>query len=128
MAATKGKDGAFKIGTSTVTFMDSWELQASVDIVDVTAYGDTFRKRIQTIKDWRVNIRGTLDRSDTQQAALLDQLEDGTLADFDTRMYTGASTYWSGSALMESWTITSEIAGKVGVAMVVQGNGALNYT
>lgn len=129
MAATVGKDGGVKVGASQVSFIDTWNLTATVDNDETTSYGDTYKKRVQTLKDWSAEVSGTLDRSDTQQAALLDQLEDGTLADVDLRLETErGSSYWSGSALIESWTITHNIGSKVGISFSFTGNGALSWT
>ena len=125
MAATTGKDGGFNIGGSLVTFIDHWELDNSLATVETGGYGDTTIKRVGTIKDHRGSASGTLDRSDASQAALLDQFEDGSIADVDARFYTErGSDFWAMSAIVEGSRIVSELNGKVSVEFsFVHGSG-----
>ena len=92
MAATIGKDGEVRIGSTVMALMDTWALNMTVDVVETTAFGDTHKERVQTFKDWTVSMSGSLDRSDAQQAALLDQFEDGTLSEVQVRLYTDAGS------------------------------------
>ena len=128
MAATAGKDGGIVVNGSTVTFMDSWDLSLTAETKDTTSYGDTARTRIQVFKDWSVNVKGTLDRSDTMQAALLDQFEDGTLAAVLLQLKTAASAYWYGSAVLKSGSVNSKVDDKVSVSFSFESSGALNHT
>jgi predicted secreted protein len=128
MAATIGKDGAVRIGSTQVTFIDTWSLNNTVETVDVTSYGDDARVRKQTFRDWTAEVSGTLDRSDAQQAALLDQFEDGTLAAVNLRLYTGSSAYYHGSAVLSGGSIESAVADRVNVSFSFQSAGSLSYT
>lgn len=128
MAATAGKDGGIVVNGSTVTFMDSWDLSLTAETKDTTSYGDTARTRIQVFKDWSVNVKGTLDRSDTMQAALLDQFEDGTLAAVLLQLKTGASAYWYGSAVLKTGAVNSKVDDKVSVSFSFESSGGLNHT
>ncbi len=128
MAATAGKDGGIVVNGSTVTFMDSWDLSLTAETKDTTSYGDTARTRIQVFKDWSVNVKGTLDLSDTMQAALLDQFEDGTLAAVLLQLKTGASAYWYGSAVLKSGSVNSKVDDKVSVSFSFESSGGLNHT
>lgn len=128
MSATVGKDGGVVVSGSTVTFIDSWNLNLNSEVVDVTSYGDTARVRVQTFRDWGVDIEGTLDRSDAMQAALLDQFEDGTLAAVVIRLKTAASAYWYGSAVLRTGAVRSRVADKVSVSFSFDSAGALNYS
>lgn len=126
MAATVGKDGGFQVGGSLVTFIDHWEKNSSVGTAETGGYGDTVVKRVATLRDHRFAVGGTLDRSDAQQAALLDQFEDGTIADVDARLYTSrGSSYWSMSAIVENSRVVSDLNGKVTVEFdLVHGSGS----
>ena len=129
MSATLGKDGEIRIGSSIMTLMDTWTLNMSTDVVETTAYGDTHKNRSQVFKDWTCSMAGHLDRSDAQQAALLDQFEDGTLSEVEVRLYTDAgSSYWYGSAVLSGTSVTSGVADTVKVSFDFQGSGDLNYT
>lgn len=129
MAAYVGRDGKFLIGTTgVVAYMDSWTITPSIDTPEITSYGDGFKAYGSSIKGWTATISGTLDRSDTDQADLMDQFEDGTLADIAARFYVLPASYWSGSVRLTGQTINSAVADKVSVSWTANGNGALSYT
>jgi predicted secreted protein len=128
MAATIGKDGGVRIGSTQISFIDSWSLNNTIETVDVTSYSDSTRVRKQTFKEWTADVSGTLDRSDAQQAALLDQFEDGTLAEVNLRLYTGSSAYYAGSAILSGSSIESAVADRVNVSFSFQSAGDLSYT
>ena len=128
MGAMVGKDGSVKVGDSALGYIDSWSLTPTIDTAEVTAYGDTTKVNVQTLKSWAAEVSGTLDKVDAQQAALLDQFEDGTLSAVDLKLYTGASTYWQGSAVLTGGGITSTVGDKVSVNFSFTCGGALSYT
>lgn len=124
MAATVGKDGDVKIGAATVAYMDAWNLTPNINTPEITAFGDAARVYSSALRDANVTFSGTLDRSDTDQADLMDQFEDGTLADIAVRLYTAAASYWSGNVRLTGQTVNSQIADKVAITWngVVSGN------
>lgn len=128
MAATIGKNGGVRIGSTQISFIDTWSLNSNAETVDVTSYGDEARVRKQTFRDWTAEVSGTLDRSDAQQAALLDQFEDGTLAAVNLRLYTGSSAYYAGSAVLSSASIESAVADRVNVSFSFESAGGLSFT
>ena len=135
MAATVGKDGKIAIGAATIAYMDTWSLNPGIGTAEITAYGNTSKAFGSTLREWTVNFSGTLDRSDTDQADLMDQFEDGTLADIAIRCYTvqnstvgGTTEYWSGNVRLTSQTVNSAVADKVSISWTGQGNGNLAYT
>ena len=124
MAATVGKDGDVKIGAATVAYMDAWTLTPNINTPEITAFGDAARVFSSALRDANVTFSGTLDRSDTDQADLMDQFEDGTLADIAVRLYTAAASYWSGNVRLTGQTVNSQIADKVAITWngIVSGN------
>jgi hypothetical protein len=129
MAATAGKDGYVLIGTTgVVAYMDSWSINPSIDTPEITAYGDSAKAYGSALRGWTVNFSGTLDRSDTDQADLMDQFEDGTLAAISCRFYVAAASYWSGSVRLTGQTVNSQVADKVSISWTGNGTGALSFT
>ena len=128
MAAVVGRDGKFNIGAVTVSYVDTWSLSAGIGTAEVTAFGDNSKAFRSGIREWSGSATATMDRSDTGQADLMDQFEDGTLADVSLRLQTAAATYWSGTARMTGMTINSAVADKVSVSWEFQGNGDLSHT
>lgn len=129
MAAIMGKDGDFRLAANTVA-LDSWTLNPGVTTAEHTDYGDSWEAHSPTIKNWNGTATGSLDRTNAEQATLLDQLEDAALADASVRFYTDTTTphYWSGTAIVESWSINSAVKDRVSITFNLKGNGALAYT
>ena len=129
MAVNKGKDGGFYLGSTLVTFMDTWTVNRGVGVEETTSFGDDWEAKCATVKNWNGTFGGTLDRADANQAALLDQLEDGAIADVTVRFsIDGTTSYWEGSAIVESDSINSTSKGLVKYTGNLAGNGELAYT
>ena len=127
MSVSKGKDGGFYVGSTLVTFMDTWTLNRGIAVEEVTSFGDDWEKKCATVKNWNATFGGSFDRSDAQQAALLDQLEDGVIADVVVRLGVDDSNYWVGSAVIESDSIQGGAKGVVKYSGSLAGNGALDW-
>jgi len=69
-----------------------------------------------------------MDRTDVEQAALMDQFEDGALADIAMRFYVMPASYWSGNMKMTGQTVNSQVGDKVSVTWNATGNGNLAFT
>jgi len=128
MAAYMGKDGYVTAGGSTVAYIDSWTLTANIGTADVTGYGSAARVYTHTIRDASASFTGTMDRSDAEQATLMDQFEDATLADVTVALYVAPATYWSGAIRLTGMTVNSAVGDKVSVTWNGAVNGALTYT
>ena len=129
MAARMGKDGFISIAGTTVaaTYVDSWSINPSIGTADVTAYGDSARAFISTLREWTVTCGGTLDRADAQQLDVLNNFEStATSTSFTLRLY-DSTAYWLGTALVMSANINSSVADKVSFTFNFQGTGALSY-
>lgn len=127
MARTLGKDGGVRFNGSAINFMDSFELGGDVVTVDATAYGDEAEVNLPTFKNWNASVKGTLDRSDPAQGAILSQMEDGDLTTDVYHFKAGPSSYWYGSAVLRNFKIQSEVKGKVNVSFTLASAGVLAY-
>jgi hypothetical protein len=128
MAAYAGRDGYVTVGGSTVAYIDSWTMNATIGTADITAFGGTARSYEQTLRDVTVSITGTMDRSDAEQATLMDQFEDAALADVAVRLYTQSANYWSGNVRLTGMTVNSAVGDKVSITWNGAVNGVLAYT
>jgi hypothetical protein len=131
MAAAMGKDGFVSWGgnTTAVAYVDSWTISPSLGTADVTAYGDSARAFISTLREWTATVSGTLDMSSTDQSYVLnDFTSTATSTSFEIRLYDRTTCYWSGSVLPVSAAINSQIGDKVTYTMNFQGTGNLAYT
>lgn len=138
MAAVIGKNGSVKVskgtsGTSsieTIAYVDSFSLNPSVETIDITAYGSTWRSRISGLRDWSGSFNLTLDRTDSGQLLILTKIEgsDSGGSDLAMRFYTTSVAYWGGTVIPTGFTVNSNVADKVTLSVNFQGNGALSYT
>lgn len=128
MAATVGKAGGFYLGSTLVTFISDWSLTRGKGTAETTAYGDDWEAHVGLIRNWTAEVSGTLDRTDASQAALLDQLEDGSEAVTVVRLSLDRSTeYWQGSAIVGGDGIVSNVKDKVNVNWTLQGTAELTW-
>jgi len=128
MAATVGVDGYVTVAGSTVAYLDTWAITPTIDTPEITAYGNTAKAFASALRGCTFTCGGTLDRTDVEQAALMDQFEDGTLADIAVRFYILPATYWSGNARLQSQTVNSQVGDKVSITWTGVINGALAFT
>lgn len=129
MADIIGKDGSFRVGANIVGALDSWTINRTAGMAEVTSFGDTFEEFVPTIKGWTATISGTLNSTDAQQLAIRDQLEDGTYAQISCHFYLAGTTapVYKGDAYIESDSIGSTLKDRVTWSASLRGNGDLQW-
>jgi hypothetical protein len=128
MAAYRGADGSVTIAGEAVAYIDSWSLAPEIGTAEITAFGNSARAYSSTLRGWSGSFTGTLDRTDTDQADLIDQFEDGTLGNIALRLQTTAAAYWGGTVRLTGMNVNSAVADKVSITFNFIGNGNLSYT
>lgn len=122
MAVLKGYAGNIKVGTNTIGEISEWSLDVNADIVDTSAFGDEWKKKTATQKDWSGSCNGRLDPSDAGQNAL-------TIgSDVTLELYVNDSNYYSGNAVVESISYGAAVADVITVTFNFTGNGLLSFT
>jgi len=121
MAVLKGYSGNIKVGTTTIGEMGDWSLDVNIDIADTSAFGDEWKKKTGTQKDWSGSCVGRLDPNDAGQS----QLTIG--ADVAMRFYEDNSHYYSGNAIVESISRSATVGGVLEVTFNFAGNGELSH-
>ena len=121
MAVLKGYAGNIKEGGTAIGEMGEWSLDVSADIVDTSAFGDEWKKKTATQKDWSGSCSGRLDPADGGQGALTIGSE------VDMEFYTDATHKYSGSAIVESISRSAVVNGVLEVTFNFSGNGVLSY-
>jgi hypothetical protein len=125
--AVKGKDGSARVGSTQISFIDSWTLTPTINTAEITAYGDKTKVNTQTLREFTVEISGTLSTDDTLQGTLLAQLQDdGTDSVQVLRLYTATSAYYVASAVLTGGGITSTVGDKVTVSYSFTSAGPLD--
>jgi len=126
MAVLVGNAAAFKIGSNTVAEMDGWTIDAQTNLEETQSFGDTWKERTATIKEWSGSATGRLDNTDTNgHVALGTAFIGGTTV--AARFYITGSVYYSGTCFVNA-SITAAENGLVTVNYTFTGTGALSLT
>jgi len=126
MAVLAGNAGAFKLTTNTVAELDNWTLDVSTGLEETQSFGDTWKERTATIREWSGTASGRFDSSDTNgHAALQTAFLGGTTV--TGRFYINGTNYFSGTAFVQA-SLTAPENGLITVNYTITGTGALSYT
>ncbi|WP_353189120.1 phage tail tube protein [Pseudomonas sp.] len=126
MAVMVGSAASFKIAANTVAEMDQWSLDVQTGLEETQAFGDTWKERTATIKEWSGSASGRFDDTDTNgHVALSSAFVGGTSV--AARFYVDGTNYYSGTAFVQASLSASE-NGLVTVNYTFTGTGALTLT
>lgn len=127
MAATKGTDTKIAISTTDIGFSDNYTFSTNMGSAEITSFGDAWQANIATIRDVSISFSGTYDKSDAGQDLVITEIltGDGNIADL--RAYVGVSNYFTGSAVLSNFTISSAVADKVSYSATAVGNGVFTF-
>lgn len=129
MATTKGSSGLVKVAASggsvaNVAEVRSYTIDTQAETVEDTVMGDTARTYKSSLKTATLSVEAYWDESDSTGQMVLDE---GTEIDFElypTGSGTG-ETYYSGSGIVTSKSITASFDGMVEASFSVQVSGAV---
>jgi len=126
MAILAGNAGSFKLGANTVLEIDQWQLDVTPGLEETQSFGDTWKERTLTLKEWSGSASGRLDNTDTNGHVALATafLAGSTVAG---RWYYSATAYYSGTAFVTA-SITAAENGLMTVSYSFNGTGALSHT
>jgi hypothetical protein len=124
MATHTGSEGTVHIGTSAVVEIRSYTLNETASTVEDTTMGDVAR----TFKPSLTSFDGTIDvywdETDTDGQALLVPSAQVTIKFYPEGTANG-DTYYTGTAIVTSRSISASFDNMVEMSIGVQGTGAL---
>lgn len=124
MALYTGLTGYIKNGEDSVAHMSSWEVELSKDIVEVVSFGNDYKEKVPTIKDWSATADGAADfEAASGQADLIAAFEAGTLLTFGFGIT--PTVYFEGTGYIESLTVSNEADGNVSISISIAGSDAM---
>lgn len=128
MAAQSGLFGSaiyMTGGTTTIVGIGEWSMDLGMDTVETTAFGDTWKQRLPSIREFSGSFGGNAD-SDASQASLRNAMLGGSAVAL--RLYDSATTYWNiGTAYLEGNSNSISIDGKGERSWDFNGHGAPTY-
>lgn len=124
-----GLTAKVSIGEEDLAYVSGCTLSLSKDIIEIIAFGKTYKEKVPAIKDWTLSIDGTAAlAADSTQDKLLKAFESGDTLIF--KMYLNDTTLFTGNGLVSSFELDAAPDDKISLKSEVAGTGAttLSYT
>ena len=127
MANHAGKDGLVKVGSATVAEVKSWSLNTSAETIEDTAMGDTARTYLPGLTSGDASLDVFWDETDSAGQTALAPGASVTLVLYPERAeQVSADTYYTGTAIVTSKSITGSFDGMVEASISAQYTGAIS--
>ena len=126
-----GLTASLKIGTGgqakTLAYVSGVDLTLEKEIIEILAFGMTYKEKVPAVKDWSASIDGTVALSaDGTQKELYDAFESGN--PLTIGIYLDASTYFEGTGYVSSFNISAAPDDKISLTSEIAGSGATTLT
>lgn len=126
-----GLTASLKIGTGqqakTLAYVSGVDLTLEKEIIEILAFGMTYKEKVPAIKDWSASIDGTVALSaDGTQKELYDAFESGD--PLTIGIYLDATTYFEGTGYVSSFNISAAPDDKISLTSEIAGSGATTLT
>lgn len=134
MAAEKpftGLTASVKIGGSdsakTLAYISGVTLNLEKDIIEILAFGMTFKEKVPAVKDWSLDCDGTVALAkDGTQEQLYNAFDSGT--PLTIGIYLNDTTYFEGTGYVQNFNIDAAPDDKINLSCSIAGSGATTLT
>ena len=124
MATLKGNDGTVLVGSSAVAEIRSFSVDETMDTIESTAMGDTYRTFETSLKSWSGTVDVFFDDTDTSGQGALTVGSEVTVS-LQVEGNTTGDHKLSGAAIVTGRSISSSFDGLVEASLSLQGDGPL---
>ena len=124
MATHKGSSGLVKNGSNTVAEVRTWTLNTNADTIEDTAMGDSARSYLAGLTSADASVDVFWDETDTNGQVALAPGSSVTLVLYPEGGDSG-DTYYSGTAIVTSKSITGSFDGMVEASISATYTGAV---
>ena len=126
-----GLTASLKIGTSGATevlaYVSGVDLTLEKEIIEILAFGMTYKEKVPAIKDWSISIDGTVALAPNgTQKKLYDAFESGSA--ITVGIYLDETTYFTGTGYVSSFDISAAPDDKISLTSEIAGSGATTLT
>lgn len=134
MAAEKpftGLTASVKIGgksdSKVLAYISGVDLNLEKEIIEILAFGMSFKEKVPAIKDWSASVDGTvaLAAGGTQEE-LYNAFDSGE--PITIGIYLNETTYFEGTGYVQSFNISAAPDDKITLASEIAGSGATTLT
>lgn len=120
------KLGAHSSATS-IAYISGFDLKLDKSVADVIQFGAGWKEKLPTVKDWSGSCDGTAAFATAgNQKALLDAFINDTVVTIG--IYLNETTYFEGTALISSMSLSAAADDKVSITAEFAGSGAIVAT
>lgn len=122
-----GLTASIKIGTGeateTLAYVSGVDLTLEKEMIEILAFGMTFKEKVPAIKDWSASIDGTvaLAKGGTQEK-LYNAFDSGD--PLTIGIYLDETTYFEGTGYVSSFNISAAPDDKINLSSEIAGSGA----
>lgn len=126
-----GLTASLKIGTTAanevLAYVSGVDLTLEKEIIEILAFGMTFKEKVPAVKDWSISIDGTVALAkDGTQKTLYDAFESGSA--ITVGVYLDENTYFTGTGYVSSFDISASPDDKISLTAEIAGSGATTLT
>lgn len=126
-----GLTACVKMGTGesakTIAYISGADLTLEKEIIEILAFGMTFKEKVPAIKDWSLSLDGTVALSkDSTQKDLYDAFDDASGVTIG--IYLDNTTYFEGTGYVSSFNISAAPDDKISLTSDIAGSGATTLT
>ena len=126
-----GLTASLKIGESnaseTLAYVSGVDLTLEKEIIEILAFGMTFKEKVPAIKDWSISIDGTVAlATGGTQKKLYDAFESGNA--ITVGIYLDENTHFTGTGYVSSFDISAAPDDKISLTSEISGSGATTLT
>lgn len=122
-----GLTACIKIGTGeatqTLAYVSGVDLTLEKEIIEILAFGMTYKEKVPAVKDWSASIDGTVAlASGGTQEKLYDAFDSGD--PLTVGIYLDENTYFEGTGYVSSFNISAAPDDKISLTSELAGSGA----
>lgn len=111
----------------TLAYISGVDLNLEKDIIEILAFGMTYKEKVPAIKDWTASIDGTVAlATDGTQKQFYDAFESGD--PLTIGIYLDDTTYFEGTGYVASFDISAAPDDKISLTSEISGSGATTLT
>lgn len=110
-----------------IAHLANWTVDLSKEMIEVVSFGDDYKEKIPSIKDWSASADGAVDfAANSGQKDLMDAYEDGTKV--EASFYLDTGTFFKGDAYVESLSFSHAADGSAEISISLAGSGGVMLT
>lgn len=126
-----GLTASVKVGSGesakTLAYISGVDLNLEKDIIEILAFGMTYKEKVPAIKDWSASVDGTVAlAANGTQKEFYDAFESGDPLTFG--IYLDTTTYFEGTGYVQSFDISAAPDDKISLSSEIAGSGATTLT